>query len=338
MSSLLEVNGLTKYFPVKTGLFGRVVGYVRAVDGVSFEVAEGTVFALVGESGSGKTTTLRCILKLTEPTSGEIRVDGRDVTRLGRDVTRLKGKELKWFRRDVQAVFQNPYLSLNPRMRVKDLIAEPLKTHTEMSKEEIYRRVAEVLALVGLPEAVANQHPPSLSGGQAQRVAIARALSIEPKLLLLDEPTSALDVSVQAQILNLLVELKEKLKLTYLLVTHDLSVVRYMSDYVAVMYLGKIMEVGTSDEIFSEPGHPYTLALLSSIPEPDPRIKKLKKKIMLSGEPPSPMNPPSGCRLSNRCPYAIKECVAEEPELTKVTKTHYVRCIRHESLSSLINN
>ncbi|MEM2040212.1 MAG: ABC transporter ATP-binding protein [Zestosphaera sp.] len=331
MSSLLEVNGLTKYFPVKTGLFGRVVGYVRAVDGVSFEVAEGTVFALVGESGSGKTTTLRCILKLTEPTSGEIRVDGRDVTR-------LKGKELKWFRRDVQAVFQNPYLSLNPRMRVKDLIAEPLKTHTEMSKEEIYRRVAEVLALVGLPEAVANQHPPSLSGGQAQRVAIARALSIEPKLLLLDEPTSALDVSVQAQILNLLVELKEKLKLTYLLVTHDLSVVRYMSDYVAVMYLGKIMEVGTSDEIFSEPGHPYTLALLSSIPEPDPRIKKLKKKIMLSGEPPSPMNPPSGCRLSNRCPYAIRECVAEEPELTKVTKTHYVRCIRHESLSSLINN
>ncbi|MEM4686128.1 MAG: ABC transporter ATP-binding protein [Zestosphaera sp.] len=331
MSSLLEVNGLTKYFPVKTGLFGRVVGYVRAVDGVSFEVAEGTVFALVGESGSGKTTTLRCILKLTEPTSGEIRVDGRDVTR-------LKGKELKWFRRNVQAVFQNPYLSLNPRMRVKDLIAEPLKTHTEMSKEEIYRRVAEVLALVGLPEAVANQHPPSLSGGQAQRVAIARALSIEPKLLLLDEPTSALDVSVQAQILNLLVELKEKLKLTYLLVTHDLSVVRYMSDYVAVMYLGKIMEVGTSDEIFSEPGHPYTLALLSSIPEPDPRIKKLKKKIMLSGEPPSPMNPPSGCRLSNRCPYAIKECVAEEPELIKVTKTHYVRCIRHESLSSLINN
>ncbi|MEM0347220.1 MAG: ABC transporter ATP-binding protein, partial [Zestosphaera sp.] len=328
MSSLLEVNGLTKYFPVKTGLFGRVVGYVRAVDGVSFEVAEGTVFALVGESGSGKTTTLRCILKLTDPTSGEIRVDGRDVTR-------LKGKELKWFRRNVQAVFQNPYLSLNPRMRVKDLIAEPLKTHTEMSKEEIYRRVAEVLALVGLPEAVANQHPPSLSGGQAQRVAIARALSIEPKLLLLDEPTSALDVSVQAQILNLLVELKEKLKLTYLLVTHDLSVVRYMSDYVAVMYLGKIMEVGTSDEIFSEPGHPYTLALLSSIPEPDPRIKKLKKKIMLSGEPPSPMNPPSGCRLSNRCPYAIKECVAEEPELTKVTKTHYVRCIRHESLSSL---
>lgn len=330
MSSLLEVNGLTKYFPVKTGLFGRVVGYVRAVDGVSFEVAEGTVFALVGESGSGKTTTLRCILKLTDPTSGEIRVDGRDVTR-------LKGKELKWFRRNVQAVFQNPYLSLNPRMRVKDLIAEPLKTHTEMSKEEIYRRVAEVLALVGLPEAVANQHPPSLSGGQAQRVAIARALSIEPKLLLLDEPTSALDVSVQAQILNLLVELKEKLKLTYLLVTHDLSVVRYMSDYVAVMYLGKIMEVGTSDEIFSEPGHPYTLALLSSIPEPDPRIKKLKKKIMLSGEPPSPMNPPSGCRLSNRCPYAIRECVAEEPELIKVTKTHYVRCIRHESLSSLIN-
>ncbi|MFN3267771.1 MAG: ABC transporter ATP-binding protein [Zestosphaera sp.] len=329
MRSLLEINELTKYFPVKTGLFGRVVGYVRAVDGVSFKVSEGTVFALVGESGSGKTTILRCVLRLTEPTSGEILIEGRNVTQ-------LRGKDLKWFRRNVQAVFQNPYLSLNPRMKVKDLIAEPLKTHTSVSKNEVYRKVAEVLALVGLPEIVANQYPPNLSGGQAQRVAIARALSIEPKLLLLDEPTSALDVSVQAQILNLLVELKEKLGLTYLLVTHDLSVVRYMSDYIAVMYLGKIMEIGTAEEIFSEPKHPYTLALLSSVPELNPQARKLKKKIILPGEPPSPMNPPSGCRLSNRCPYATKECVTEEPKLTKITETHYVRCSRHEDLSSLI--
>lgn len=328
MSPLLKVRELVKYFPVRTGLFGKIVGYVRAVDGVSFEVSEGTVFALVGESGSGKTTTLRCILRLTEPTSGEILIEGKDLSR-------LEGKDLKWFRRNVQAVFQNPYLSLNPRMKVKDLIAEPLKTHTSMDKEEIYRRVTEVLALVGLPESVANQNPPSLSGGQAQRVAIARALSIEPKLLLLDEPTSALDVSVQAQILNLLVELKEKLRLTYLLVTHDLSVVRYMSDYIAVMYLGKIMEIGTADEIFNESRHPYTLALLSSIPELSTYTKKMRKKVTLPGEPPSPMNPPSGCRLSNRCPYATKECMTEEPELTKVTETHYVRCIRHESVSSL---
>lgn len=330
MKTLLKVHELTKYFPIKTGLFGRVVGYVRAVDGVSFEVPEGTVFALVGESGSGKTTTLRCVLKLTEPTSGEILIDGKNVTQ-------LKGRDLKWFRRNVQAVFQNPYLSLNPRMRVKDLIAEPLITHTDMGVEEIRRKVAEVLALVGLPESVANQYPPSLSGGQAQRVAIARALSIEPKLLLLDEPTSALDVSVQAQILNLLVELKERLRLTYLLVTHDLSVVRYMSDYVAVMYLGKIMEVGTANEIFNEPRHPYTLALLSSVPELNPHVKKQRKRVLLTGEPPSPTNPPSGCRLSNRCPYVTKECVTKEPELVKLTETHYVRCVHQESLRSSIN-
>lgn len=330
MNPLLKVSELTKYFPVKTGLFGKIVGYVRAVDRISFEVPAGTVFALVGESGSGKTTTLRCILRLTEPTSGEILIDGKDVTK-------LKGRDLKWFRGNVQAVFQNPFLSLNPRMKVKDLIAEPLRTHTSMSKKEIHERITEVLALVGLPEAVANQYPPNLSGGQAQRVAIARALSIAPRLLLLDEPTSALDVSVQAQILNLLVELKERLGLTYLLVTHDLSVVRYLSDYVAVMYLGKIMEAGTSDEIFNKPKHPYTLALFSSVPELNPAIKKTKKKVTLTGEPPSPMNPPKGCRLSNRCPYVTEECMAEEPELIKVSETHYVRCVRYEALSSLIN-
>ena len=321
MEALLKVHELVKYFPIKKGLFGKVVGYVRAVDGVSFEVPGGTVFALVGESGSGKTTVLKCILRLEEPTSGDIFFNGRKVTE-------LRGRDLKQYRRSVQAVFQNPYLSLNPRMKVRDIIAEPLKIHTDMSNKEIQKKVLELLALVGLPEAVANQHPPSLSGGQAQRVAIARALSIEPKLLLLDEPTSALDVSVQAQILNLLLELKEKLKLTYVLVTHDLSVARYMSDYIAVMYLGKIMEIGKTDEIFDDPKHPYTLALLSSIPEPRPRADKPRKRIVLPGEPPSPANPPSGCRLSNRCPYATRECMVTEPGLVKLSETHYVRCIR----------
>ncbi len=321
MSVLLEVRELVKHFPIKSGLFGRVTGYVRAVDGVSFKINGNTVFSLVGESGSGKTTTLRCILRLIEPTSGEILLDGRDVVR-------LKGKEVKWFRRNVQAVFQNPFLSLNPRMKVRDLIGEPLKTHTEMSDDEIHRKVNDLLAMVGLPSAVANQHPPSLSGGQAQRVAIARALSIEPRLLLLDEPTSALDVSVQAQILNLLMELKERLKLAYVLVTHDLSVVRYLSDYVAVMYLGRIVEVGSVVEIFNDPKHPYTLALLSSIPVPDPNVKRLRRRLTLPGEPPSPINLPHGCRLSSRCPYASNECMVKEPDLIRVSDTHYVRCIK----------
>ncbi len=321
MSALLEVRELVKYFPVKSGLFGRTVGYVKAVDGVSFKVHENTVFSLVGESGSGKTTTLKCILKLIEPTSGEILLEGRNVLKLRR-------REVKWFRRNVQAVFQNPFLSLNPRMKVKDLIVESIKTHADMTDAEVLRRVNDLLAMVGLPSTLANQYPPSLSGGQAQRVAIARALSIEPKLLLLDEPTSALDVSVQAQILNLLVELKERLKLTYVLVTHDLSVVGYLSDYVAVMYLGRIMEVGSIDEVFNDPRHPYTQALLSSIPEPDPNARKLRNKLALPGEPPSPINPPRGCRLSSRCLYASSDCVIEEPDLIKVSDSHYVRCIR----------
>ncbi|MEM2021604.1 MAG: ABC transporter ATP-binding protein [Zestosphaera sp.] len=321
MSVLLEVRELVKHFPIKSGLFGRVIGYVRAVDGISFKIAKNTIFSLVGESGSGKTTTLKCILRLIEPTSGEILLDGRDVTR-------LKGKEVRWFRRNVQAVFQNPFLSLNPRMKVRDLIGEPLKTHTEMSDDEVRRKVDDLLALVGLPSAVANQNPPSLSGGQAQRVAIARALSIEPRLLLLDEPTSALDVSVQAQILNLLMELKERLELTYVLVTHDLSVVRYLSDYVAVMYLGRIVEVGSVVEIFNNPKHPYTLALLSSIPEPNPYVKRIRRRLTLPGEPPSPVNPPHGCRLSSRCPYVTDECMIREPDLVRVSDTHYVRCVK----------
>jgi len=316
---LLEVRNLVKYFPIKTGLFGRVIGYVKAVDGVSFQIGEESILGLVGESGSGKTTTARCILKLHEPTSGRILFEGRDIAKLG-------GRGLKWYRRNVQGVFQNPFLSLNPRMRVESIIAEALKTHTGLGRAEIKEKVHELLSRVGLPEEVAGRYPYDLSGGQAQRVAIARALAVNPKLIVLDEPTSALDVSVQAQILNLLADLKETFKLSYLLISHDLSVVRYITDYVAVMYLGKVVEFAPTEELFNNPLHPYTQALLSSVPEPDPSLRRLRKKIILPGEPPSALNPPSGCRLHPRCPYVMDKCRKEEPELIRIGSEHYVRC------------
>jgi len=319
MSNLLEVRELTKYFPIKTGIFNKIMAYIKAVDNVSFNIAENTIFALVGESGSGKTTTAKCILKLYEPTSGEIYFENKNITN-------LKGKELKWYRSKVQAVFQNPFLSLNPRMKVESIIAEPLKTHTNMSKQEIKEKVQELIKSVGLPKGIEKQYPYNLSGGQAQRVAIARAIAINPKLIILDEPTSALDVSVQAQILNLLTELKEKLKLSYMLITHDLSVVRYISDYVAVMYLGRIVEYAQTEELFNNPLHPYTQALISSIPDPDPRLKKLRKRIILPGELPSPVNLPTGCKLNPRCPYIMDICKKEEPELIDVGNQHLVRC------------
>lgn len=320
--ALLEVKDLVKYFPIKSGLLGKVVGHIKAVDGVSFEIKENTIMALVGESGSGKTTTARCILKLYEPTSGEIIF-------LGKNITRLTGKEITWYRRNVQAVFQNPFLSLNPRMRVESIIAEPLKAHANLSKYEIKEKVYELLEKVGLPKGIGKRYPYDLSGGQAQRVAIARAIALNPKLIVLDEPTSALDVSVQAQILNLLADLKEELTLSYLLISHDLSVVRYISDYVAVMYLGKIVEFAPTDELFNNPLHPYTQALLSAVPEPDPRARKLRKRIILPGEPPSAINPPKGCRLNPRCPYVMDLCRKEEPELIDVGKNHLVRCWLH---------
>ena len=317
--ALLEVSNLIKYFPIKTGLFGKIVGYVKAVDGVSFKINENSIMGLVGESGSGKTTTARCILKLYEPTAGKILFEGKDVANLGR-------KDIKWYRKNVQGVFQNPFLSLNPRMKVESIIAEPLKTHTSLSKEEIKKKVRELLAKVGLPQEIAGRYPYDLSGGQAQRVAIARAIATHPKLIVLDEPTSALDVSVQAQILNLLADLKEEFKLSYLLISHDLSVVRYITDYVAVMYLGRIVEYSPTEELFSNPLHPYTQALLSSVPEPDPSLRQKKKRIVLPGEPPSALNPPTGCKLHPRCPYVMDKCVKEEPELLRVSNEHYVRC------------
>lgn len=319
MVKLLEVIGLKKYFPIRKGILGKIAGYVKAVDGVSFHVNENEVFSLVGESGSGKTTVARCILKLCEPTDGMILFEGIDVTK-------LKGKKLKEYRRKVQAVFQNPFLSLDPRMKVIDIVAEPILAHNKISRDEARKEAMEVLKKVGLSASLAKRFPSDLSGGQAQRVAIARALALKPKLIILDEPTSALDVSVQAQILNLLEDLRREFGLSYLLISHDLSVVRYISDRVAVMYLGKIVEYAGTEELFTNPIHPYTKALLSAVPEPDPKLKKLKKRITLPGEPPSAINPPQGCRLHPRCPYANEKCKKEEPELRHVGKDHYVRC------------
>ncbi|MGC9019909.1 MAG: ABC transporter ATP-binding protein [Candidatus Methanodesulfokora sp.] len=317
--ALLDVEELVKHFPIRYGLFGKIAGYVKAVDGVSFSIDEESVFSLVGESGSGKSTVARCVLRLLDPTSGRIAFKGRDITS-------LRGKNLKWYRRNVQAVFQNPFLSLNPRMRVESIIAEPLRVHMRMSRDEAKEEVRRLLEKVGLSREIEKRHPHELSGGQAQRIAIARAIAPQPKLLVLDEPTSALDVSVQAQILNLLADLKNDLKLSYLLISHDLSVVKYISDYVAVMYLGRIVEYAPAEELFNNPAHPYTRALLSSVPEPDPNIRRLKSRIILPGEPPSPVNPPAGCRLSPRCPYAMDQCRAKEPELISVGNGHFVRC------------
>ncbi len=311
---------LVKYFPIRKGIFGRIVGYVRAVDHVSFSIGENETFALVGESGSGKTTTAKCILGLLKPTSGKI-------VFMGKNVLELKGSEAKWYRRNVQAVFQNPFLSLNPRMKVEDIVAEPLKVHNkDLPRDEVRKIVYDVLERVGLTRALAKRYPYDLSGGQAQRVAIARAIVLKPKLIVLDEPTSALDVSVQAQILNLLIDLKEELKLSYLMISHDLSVVRYISDWVAVMYLGKIVELAPTEELFEKPLHPYTQALLSAVPEPDPKVMRSKKRIVLPGEPPSAVNPPPGCRLHPRCPYAMSECKVREPELVEYERNHWVAC------------
>jgi oligopeptide/dipeptide ABC transporter ATP-binding protein len=308
---LLEVEDLRVYFPIKRGLFGKVVGYVKAVDGVTFGVEKGEVFALVGESGSGKSTTLRAILKLVDIYSGRIVFDGVDVTN-------LRDSEAGWYRRRIQAVFQNPQTSLNPRMKVFDIIAEPMKLHLKLRGEDLRRKVYELIKLVGLPESVLTQYPVNLSGGQAQRVAIARAISINPDLVLLDEPTSALDISTQAQILNLLLDLKENLNLSYILVTHDISVAIYMANRIAVMYLGKIVEKGSAEKVLSEPLHPYTKLLKESA------ILAKNKKIV---EKPVEIDKQiTGCRFYPRCPYAVDICRKEEPQLIEIEKDQYIAC------------
>ncbi len=322
-AELISLKNVVKYFPVYTRgvLLKKQVGFVHAVDDVSFDIREGETFALVGESGCGKTTTARLILNLIEPNSGEILFKGDDVVEEFRSASRERKLEL---RRKMQLVFQNPYGSLDPRMTVYDIVSEPFIIHRHVPKGEWKERVYELLRLVGLEEYHAERYPHEFSGGQRQRICIARALAVEPEFIIADEPVSSLDVSIRAQILNLLSDLQEKMGLSYLYISHDLSSVRQISHRVGVMYLGKIVELADTDDLFDEPIHPYTQALIRSVPIPDPKTKTMK--IVLNGEVPSPINPPSGCRFNPRCPLSEKACPLGEPVLEEVKPGHYVAC------------
>lgn len=318
---LLEVKGLKKYFPIQRGLLRRTVGYVKAVDGVDLYIREGETLGLVGESGSGKTTTGRCILRVIEPTAGEIwfRRNGENTS-----VTQLDKEALKSLRQDMQMTFQDPFSSLNPRMTVLENVGEPLLVNGIAKGRELEDRVAETLVSVGLKVEHLRRYPHSFSGGQRQRIGIARAVILNPKLIVADEPVSALDVSVRAQIINLLQDLQDKFRLTYLFIAHDISVVKHISDRVAVMYVGRIVESAETAELIGNPKHPYAEALLSAIPRADPHYHS--KRIVLEGETPDPANPPSGCVFHTRCRYAEELCKAEEPEFVEVEPDHYVAC------------
>ena len=302
----LEVEGLKKYFPVRRGLFKRKRAEIRAVDGVSFTIQGGETLCLVGESGSGKSTVGRLVLRLIEPTAGSVRLDGRDITRLGRE-------EMRPWRKRMQIVFQDPYASLNPRMTAGRIVAEPLENFPDRSRSSDMTRVTQLFERVGLRADTLNKYPFEFSGGQRQRLGLARALALNPSLIVADEPVSALDVSVQAQVLNLMMDLQEDLKLAYLFISHDLGVVGHIGHRVAVMYLGRIVETAGKEELFARPLHPYTRALLAAAPIPNPRAKK--ERLVLEGDMPSPVAPPSGCHFHTRCPFAFKRCWTEEPVL-----------------------
>jgi peptide/nickel transport system ATP-binding protein len=326
---LLEVKGLRKFFPIRRGILQREVGRVRAVDDVHFHVEQGETLSLVGESGCGKTTTSRCILRALPPTAGEILFrtgDGNVV-----DVAKLSKGELRPLRRQMQMIFQDPFSSLNPRRTLLDIVAEPLVANGIGSRAEQVERVAELLRLVGLRPEYVRRYPHAFSGGQRQRIGIARALALNPSLIVADEPVSALDVSVQAQILNLMLELQSRLGLTYLFVAHDLSVVKHVSDRVAVMYVGRIVEMAPTAPLFATPRHPYTEALLSAVPKPDPRLRS--QRIVLEGEVADPANPPSGCYFHPRCRYAVDACRQQTPQLAEIQPGHFVSCHRARELT-----
>ncbi len=317
--TLLSVSGLTKHFPIRKGLLQRQVGAVQAVDGVSFEVAKGETLSLVGESGCGKTTTGRMITRLLEPTSGSIVFDGRDITHVGMGA-------LRPLRRDVQMIFQDPYNSLNPRHTVGTIVAAPFYIQGIKTEHGTKRAVQELLELVGLSPEHYNRYPHEFSGGQRQRIGIARSLALRPRLIVADEPVSALDVSIQAQVVNLLEDLQNELDLTYIVIAHDLSVVRHMSDRVAVMYLGNLVELADRDALYESPRHPYTKALLSAVPIPDTARRHHRDRIRLEGDVPSPVNPPSGCRFHTRCWKATEVCRTEVPALRELAPAHHVAC------------
>ncbi len=316
---LLRVDKMVKHFPILAGVFQRQVGVVHAVDGISFEIRKGETFGLVGESGCGKSTAGRTILQLYRPTSGKVYFN--DV-----DLTSIKGEELRRMRTEMQMIFQDPYASLNPRMTIREIVGEPLIVHEIAKNKTIDEKVDQLLDTVRLNPGFASRYPHEFSGGQRQRIGIARALALEPDFIVCDEPISALDVSIQAQVINLLEDLQAKLGLTYLFIAHDLSMVRHISDRVAVMYLGILAETATRDELYHHPLHPYTQALLSAVPVPDPFVEEKRKRIILEGDVPSPVNPPSGCRFRTRCPLAEKICAEQVPEWREVASDHWVAC------------
>ena len=316
---LVEVENLVTYFPIFSGVLQKKTGEVKAVDDISFFIRKGETLGLVGESGCGKTTTGRSILKLEEPTSGSVIFDGKNLIE-------MEGEELRRMRSQMQLIFQDPFASLNPRMNVGDIIGEPLEVHNLAKGKELRDKVNDLLEKVGLAPEMAERYPHEFSGGQRQRIGIARALSASPSFIVCDEAVSALDVSIQGQIIKLLIKLREELNLTYLFISHDLSVVRHISDRVAVMYLGKIVEITTSDQIYSNPKHPYTISLLSAVPIPDPAVDRTRKRIMLKGDVPSTINPPSGCPFHTRCQMAVETCSSLDQKLRNMGEEHWVAC------------